>query len=243
MIEEFAFQLSISSTFQPLVFGDGDRYGILDQLGTVLRTQRAFERSLLMPAIFDDLETCHDLLVFVYCLSFLRTKVPLQGGHLQEALRITTELETRNRLSASVQPRMPPTPMSSDTSMAVAQLFMVGCLILGAKVIDPAITAESPNVRSHVQQGLIALSHLNSHHTSLVVWPLFMIGTAAITEKERFACLRPLQHLLDDKGIGCMRNVLELLDKAWAPAQQPLGQRSLGLEIVFMDELLSQVIF
>ena len=187
----------------------------------------------------------YDIFDWIFRLSFLRLNVPLTEWHLTEARGILANLERWQPVWSYSEPAQQHLASLPTEVIQMAELYRCACLIFAHKVIDPDLTQVDATIRSYICQGIdlldtIAESKLGD--TSLMIWPIFILGLAASTKEEQSACQRPLQYLLSTCGIGCTQGILDLLHHAWED-QSGTGSNGLGLDILFRDDLLSQIIF
>jgi hypothetical protein len=242
LLEEFAFQLSISSTFVSQIFENDNQYWDMQYFLRVLSNRRHEDEMGTGEEELGEMGVSHEFFDYIFRLSFLRKRTPLAGWHLEEADRIL------GRLQNWVPPEI--TSQRSDHKSAqgllrMAELYRVGCLIISTKVLHPSADASNASIRGHVQTALQLIQdikHNSLQQASVLIWPLFMIGVAAVTSPEREACQQVLEYLLDYMGIGCIRSVLYVLSKAWEPGG--VGESTgMGLDVLFRDDLLGQILF
>jgi hypothetical protein len=248
LLEEYIFQFAIASTFASPQVARGVRYKDLQHLLRALvggRKDSDLWKDWRESAL---LGVSHDLFDYIFKLSYLRRKVPLQGHDLIEALIILTKLRAWNAPTAEIsidvdgaETTVPPYEM-----IVMARLYHIASLVFVSKIINPALSTNDPVVRQMVGRGQEILQDVPDHklqQASVLIWPLLILGIAAVFEDERRCFDRPLKYLLSVTNIGCVKTVLTLLENAWAPYPMPDGNHCLGLDVLFHDDLLSEVIF
>lgn len=194
---------------------------------------------------FADMGISHDFFDYIFRLSFLRKQVPLRGWHLDEANNILASLQGWVPPQIAARPATCPWAQSSQSLVEMARMYHIGCLILVAKVLDASLKASHSSMRGYVHRGIFLVKAIEKgrfQRASVLIWPLFMIGTAAITSSERDTIQRAFRHLLDEKGIGCVRQIIKVLEEAWGFLSDDEANL-IGLDVIFNDRLLGQILF
>lgn len=245
LLEEFIFQFTIASTFTSPQDLQGTRYEDLQYLLQGLVGNRQ-DRDLWRESAL--LGVSHDLFGYIFKLSYLRRKVPLQGHDHLEAVIILTRLQAwsappTNALAVidGSEAIVPPYEM-----ILMAKLYHAASIIFVSKILDPFLSTNDLVVREMIESGLRILQNVPDckwQQATVLIWPLLILGIAAVSVEERRCFERPLQFLLSVVNIGCVKTVLRLLENAWAPFPDPHADRCLGLDVLFCDELLCKVIF
>lgn len=245
LLEEFIFQFAIASAFTSPQDARETRYEDLQYLlqalvGNCNDRDRWRESALL--------GVSHDLFGYIFKLSYLRRKVPLQGHDHIEAVIILTRLQAwsppTGEISIDVdgsEAIAPPNEM-----IIMAKLYQAASVIFVSKIINPALSTSDPVVRQMVGSGQEILQNVPDYkwqQATVLIWPLLILGIAAVSDEERRCFDRPLRFLLSVMNIGCVKTVLNLLENAWAPRSISDGNRCLGLDVLFCDDLLCEVIF
>lgn len=245
ILGEFIFQLAIVSTFhrscfppeQPLLY-------VHDLLETLRVDCNVADGNSLNCATSSPVGIIHEAFDWIFRLSYLRLQVPLTGWHRAEAKTILVKLEAWTPLSADSMLAKHSANLPFEMTV-IADLYRYASLILAHKILEPTLTPKDVEVRSHVKRGVVLLNNISDlklKDTTLVIWPIFILGLGASTDEEKIACQRPLEYLLSTCGIGCTQGILELLLHAWGCKPMADGA-GLGLDVIFRDDLLCQVIF
>jgi hypothetical protein len=244
IIGEFIFQLSIASTFHPSVFRSNsmlDVHNLLLAVGVDSTSFRGQESSpndlavdILESPVFD----------WIFRLSYLRLQVPLSGENLVAARGVLAYLHTWQ----------PPTcqsfaQKSTDATphevVIMVELYRVAGIILAHKILSPSVEPQDVVIQPHVCRGtklVGAIPESGLRNTTVLIWPMFILGLAAGTVEQRQPVDRALQYLWSVCGVGCAKNIQDLLEYARLPDGTSDG-RILGLGVLFRDDLLSQIIF
>jgi hypothetical protein len=245
LLEEFIFQFAIASTFTSRQDASGTRYEDLQDLLRVLvgncKDADLWRESAL-------LGVSHDLFGYVFKLSYLRRKVPLQGHDYIEAVIILTRLQAWSAPAAEISTNFDSSEATGPPyeMIIMARLYHAASVILVSKIINPALSTNDPVVREMVGSGQEILQNVPDYkwqQATVLIWPLLILGIAAVSAEERRCFDRPLKFLLSTMNIGCVKTVLSLLENAWAPCPNPYANQCLGLDVLFCDDLLCGVVF
>ncbi|KAI1629080.1 hypothetical protein EDD37DRAFT_689791 [Exophiala viscosa] len=245
ILGEFIFQLAIASTFhascfpseQPLLY-------VHDLLETLCVDCDLVDSETLNWATSSPVGIIHEVFDWIFRLSYLRLQVPLTGWHRTEAKAILVKLESWRPLSPYSATTMHPAGLPFEMTV-IADLYRCASLILAHKILQPTLIPKDAVIRSYVNHGVVLLNNISDlklKDTTLVIWPIFILGLGAGTDEEKVACQRPLQYLLSTCGIGCTQGILKLLLHAWG-CQPTVDGAGSGLDVIFRDDLLCQVIF
>ncbi|EXJ83763.1 hypothetical protein A1O1_07390 [Capronia coronata CBS 617.96] len=249
VLGEFIFQLAIASTFHPSFFETEHSFlyvhNLLEKVGVNQRERRKSEtinQETKICSVDQYLEMFENpVFDWIFRLSYLRTRVPLTGQYLTEAVAILAYMRNWRPLTSLAATHLP------REMIAMAEIHRIAGLIFAHKILDPSLKPRDLAIQSYVRQGTALLNTFPKSKlkdTSVMIWPIFFLGLAAITTDERGSCQRPLQYLSSVCGIGCTRGILALLDHAWAPQSTSSGSNEgLALDVLFRDDLLSQIIF
>jgi Fungal specific transcription factor domain len=236
--EEFIFQFSILSTFNSNCFKGDEAFLDIQRLLEQIQ-QSEEENSPNNRLGLYSLSIALQLFDYVFKLSYLRWHLPLSGWQLSEAEAILASLQ-RNWLALCglSKSTIPP------GAVLMVELFRCACLIVALKILNPELTPDHDVVRQHVGFGINLLDSIPDNRlkdTSLLIWPVFVLGIAATTCEEENSCLRPLQYLFNVCGIGSMGAVIDILAQAWSHVGSK--NKRLGLDVLFRPDLLSEVMF
>lgn len=243
VLGEFIFQLAIASTFHRACFPPQQPFFYVRHLLEILATGEGVHDDATDLRMWSPTAMIHNMMDWIFRLSYLRLQVPLTGWYQTEAEAIVERLERWQPLSS-------PSTTAQDTArlpsevLSMAEMYRCASLIFAHKNLDPTLTSNDATVRQYVRRGVDLLGTISDSHlkdTSLAIWPIFIVGLAATTAEDRGVCERPLQYLLSTCGIGCTQGILDLLWYAWDEDISSTGCS--GLDVLFRDDLLSQVIF
>lgn len=239
LLEEFAFQLAVSSTFALAACIQLEDYWDMQQLLMAIPQQREDTTTYEGREEYADMGIAPDFFDYLYRLSFLRRHVPLRGWYREEALHITAQIQEWKPVGQPLETAVP------RHLIVMAHLYRIGCAILAAKILDPLLPAKSASITSMAREGLEYLREIqgdDAHMTrvSVLIWPILMLSLVAADEEQRETCLRLMRYMLDVQGIGCIRGALAFLEQAWKLQQD--GSH-LGWDALFRDDLLGEVMF
>lgn len=247
LLEEYIFEFAIASTFTPMRDVGSTRYDDLQDLLQALvgnREETSFAKDWTESAL---LGVSHEFFNYIFKLSYLRRKVPLQGDDLIEAVTILTKLQAWRPLTVTVSNSIDDEMLIPPWEMIVmARLYHAASLIYVSKILDPSLLTDAPVVREMVERGQRILQEVPDHkwqQASVLIWPLLILGIAAVSVEERECFYSPLKFLLSVTNLGCVRTVLTLLKSSWALCSDNFGDRCLGLDVLFRDDLLCEVTF
>jgi hypothetical protein len=245
LLEEFIFQFAIASTFTSSQDARGTKYEDLQYLLQALVGNRKDTDLWRESAL---LGVSHNLFGYIFKLSHLRHKVPLQGQDHIEAVIILTKLEAWSppilRVSINVDGSTATAPPYEMIIMA--KLYHAASIIFVSKILNPALSTNDPMIREVVGRGQEILQNVPDskwQQATVLIWPLLILGIAAVSADERRCFESPLKFLHSVMNIGCVKTALNLFENAWAPCPEPYGDRCLGLDVLFCDDLLCEVIF
>ncbi|KIW99488.1 uncharacterized protein Z518_11227 [Rhinocladiella mackenziei CBS 650.93] len=244
-VQEFIFQLAISSTFDPSCFQGEQPYL---EVHNLLRLMGGTDCGDNIPMIWKEsspLGVAHVMFDYIFRLSYLRLNTPLSGWQLIEAETILARLQSWQSMPSISDGNRSRRLCPPSEMILMADLYRVACLIFVHKILDTTLKSEEALIRRYTRQGVDMLNgipNLKLKDTTTLIWPIFVLGIAATTPQERESCRRPLRYLHSICGIGCVRAVLNLLDKVWGPPFAADGE-SLGLDVLFRDDLLREVLF
>jgi hypothetical protein len=237
--------LLIVSILMALKDARGTRYEDLQDLLRVLVGNRKDGDLWRESAL---LGVSYDLFGYIFKLSYLRRKVPLQGDDHIEAIIILTRLQAWSAPAATIstnvdgsEATVPPYEM-----IIMARLYHAASVIFVSKLLNPALSSNDPVVRKMVGSGqeiLQSVPDCKWQQATVLIWPLLILGIAAVSVEERRCFDRPLKFLLSTMNIGCVKTVLSFLGNAWAPCPNPYANQCLSLDVLFCNDLLCEVIF
>jgi len=186
----------------------------------------------------------HDVINWIFRLSYLRLRVPLSGSHLSEARTILASLERWQPSSPILGSGQDGVRIPAEV-ISTAGIYRCACLIYAHKVIDCTLSSSDAIIAVYVRSGVDLLANIhasNPRGTSVTIWAVFIIALATGTTEDRIICRRALQYLLSTFGIGCIRGILDLLSYALED-DSTSHYGTAGLDVLFRDDLLGQIIF
>lgn len=237
---EYIFNITIASTFHPFCSGGERSFLHIAKLLEMLAAAEA--KGGLVTEVGQaayPMDHARPIFDWIFRLSHLRMRVPLAGQDLIEGRAVLAFLETwRPPLDAASRGA----PVGA---LQMAELYRAAALILVHKILEPSLTADCLAIQPYKRQGMEILGGMSDaqmRDASVLIWPIFILGLSATTIKEQNFCQSPLYYLFSKSGIGCTRSILDLLKYAWdADGAAPNQPR--GLDILFQDDLLSQIMF
>lgn len=171
-----------------------------------------------------------DLLDIAFKLSWLKQRLPLQGHDLVSAVAISNKL-TSWPLSEGTQS----TSVQSDDlplhEIQAAKLYWLACSLLLHKLLYTDATSEDPSIRGFSQQGCTVLTELieTDHISQTVLWPLTVLGTAALGPDERSGFDEILTYCSKRAGFGTVKRIRELFHCAWDDESPSTAMHGAGL--------------
>lgn len=244
LLEAYSYRTSVSRLFQPfpsLPYDHIERlYQAMCSPGSprqdMVTSWRKCPWAGMSAPLFD----------MAFKLSWLRDRLPLHGNDLVQAVSLA------NRIADWRPPVSAPEDLF-DVDAGTADIFMMknllaakafwyACLLISYKLLNPATGPFDPQPLALSRQGYKVLQQLvrMQSGSALVLWPITVLGTAAVTQEEQSAFLNVIGACAAKAGPGSIQRVTQFLHWAWAP-DASLGAGFLGTDIFLRADLLRQM--
>lgn len=171
----------------------------------------------------------HDLFDIAFRISQLRRRMPLRGPDLFKASELEDRLGEWEITATFDGRREPPLEM-----VVAANLYHLACLLLLHKLQNPRLISSDLFSRTIVLKAVEFIEQLpqTGTHVFVLMWPLLVVGSAAVIEDHRAIFRSPFERA---NGFGHAVQVARLLQYAWS-FDDSLG-RDLGLDVLFREDL------
>ncbi|KAH8674566.1 fungal-specific transcription factor domain-containing protein [Tricladium varicosporioides] len=181
--------------------------------------------------------SAHEVFDYVFRISQLRRRLPLQGPDLEEASRLMdilhiSKLPVLGSLNSHLQ-LGPPAEMILTT-----HLYTLACVLILSKLLDLTLSSFSPLSRNIISRALTIYAQLPEAELPrpILMWPSIILGCAAVSQEERKIFCKPFEESIKQKGLGSAVQSYTFLKRAWE-VDCTLG-RALGLDVLLREDLL-----
>lgn len=239
------FRIAINSTFHPELLRT---YTYLETLATLYMGSPAlqhsgmesFRRALwlgLPPELFD----------IIYKIAFLQRKVPLASGQWFEAVALGRRL---NELNLPKPPFGASNPQSEfEVAMYyIRRLYIAAAEIILVKIMHLKVKAADGSIQRMLRSALDEMVSFNTV-TPLLMYPVAVLGTAAILDEDRELITSHLDRMRPISGDREVDSVVRFLQTAWGKVSEATeyhaarpDSMSLQLNIWLDDSRLRSVV-
>lgn len=188
---------------------------------------------------------CAPLFDMGFKLCWLRDRLPLQGKDLIDAISLSTAIMAWKAPVEAPEDLFDVDSGTADTFMMKnllsAKAWYYGCLFLSHKLLNPTNGPFDPELVAISRQSHKVFQQMDllKGASALLLWPIFLLGTGAVTPADQTAFSNAIVSCAPRSGPGTIQRTTQLLHWAWAPDTE-LKAGFLGSDIILRTEILRQ---
>lgn len=177
----------------------------------------------------------------IFRTSQLRRRLPLNNSDRLEARRLSLALRDWHWSQNTSVFSSPGEERPPDGMLLTSQLYHSACLMYLEKVMDISLQSSHTVVRSIIENisQIIRQMSLDDVQQSIHLWPLLILGFAAVTPWERNIFKAPFEGPRNFHGFGSVQQAYNLLQRSWCVGET--DGKVLGLDTLLQDDLLCQI--
>ncbi|THX48773.1 hypothetical protein D6D06_08923 [Aureobasidium pullulans] len=188
---------------------------------------------------------CAPLFDMGFKLAWLRDRLPLQGEDLVKAISLSNNIHTWKAPVEAPEDLFDVESGTADTFMMKnllsAKAWWYACLLLSHKLLNPTNGPFDPDIVSISRQShkVFQQMALLQGASALLLWPIFLLGTGAVTPADQTAFTNAIVSCAPRAGPGTILRTTQLLNWAWA-SDDALEAGFLGSDIILRTDILRQ---
>lgn len=188
---------------------------------------------------------CAPLFDMAFKLCWLRDRLPLQGKDLIDAISLSTRIMNWRAPVEAPEDLFDVDSGTADTFMMKnllsAKAWYYGCLFLSHKLLNPSNGPFDPDLIAISRQSHKVFQQMDllQGASALLLWPIFLLGTGAVTPADQTAFTNAIVSCAPRSGPGTIQRTTQLLHWAWAP-DSDLKAGFLGSDIILRTDILRQ---
>jgi hypothetical protein len=188
---------------------------------------------------------CAPLFDIAFKLCWLRDRMPLQGKDLIDGISLSTRVMNWRAPVEAPEDLFDVDSGTADTFMMenllCAKAWYYGCLFLSHKMLNPANGPFDPDLIAISRQSHKVFKQIDLLRgaSALILWPIFLLGTGAVTPADQTAFTNFVVSCARRSGPGSIQRTTQLLHWSWAPDAE-LEAGFLGSDIILRTDILRQ---